>query len=453
MGRFALALTFFSSGLTPLIQYLYNVGAFDAIPYLDRVLCLPALFLGLMSWCRVRTFAHKWQTIACVVFSLVGVLFTDYTERGRGMLVFAGIATSLPIAALIVELRATRWCAQVFIAGALVNILFMVVLLGGVVGLDNRFGFLVLNDVRLSDPNELATQMGLSAVLIISLMQHLRRSQNGTIGKRSGNGIWLLPMLGILCVGILLTASRSGILSLALVMILFAFSKTTKVAYRVLICLSLCLVSFWAVGTNNDIARRFQESHNTYNLGDRMPIWQEAFRIIDSDSRYYWFGVGTGGAEKALAESRSFDTSSRLGEDGLFRKATHNSYVEWFLTHGLVGLIIAGCLTVATLRTAWQLDKYDRSADRRILLAYCAVISMVTALYRTPFATPLCALVLAVLSGPFLAPWPEKSNPVKTFASADKRSSAAAPNFDSPKPIPSRRRALQSRRIQKRSWG
>jgi hypothetical protein len=407
MRRLSLILVFISGGFALLMPLFYASGLSETIPYPDRLLTIPALLLGIASWWRVPSAARSWPVLACVVFSFLGVLLADETERGRGMLIFAGIAAAVPIASLIIELKATRLCAQVFITSSALSMLILMIASGGLSG-NGRFGLLVLNDVRVSNPNNFSAQMGFAAILTMSLMQR-KKNKNLTRSSISfrKRDAQLAILLSFFVLGILMSASRGAIITLLAVSTLFIASTRTKSMHRIVLCSVLSLVTLVILNTNNVINARFQDTEGVIALGDRLPIWQEAIHITQSDMRFFWLGVGTGGAEKALAESSSFDNSTRRGEDGVARKATHNSYVEWTLTHGLVGALLASWLFFYAVRRCWRLDRIDQSSDRKMLLAFCMIISMVTALYRTPFATPLCALSLAMLSGPFLAQWPK----------------------------------------------
>lgn len=408
MRKLSLILVFMSGGLASLTPLFYSAGLPESIRYPDRLLYIPALLFGLASWCRVRSIARSWPVFACVVFSLIGVFLVEETERGRGLLIFAGIAAAVPIASLIVELKATRLCVQVFVAASVLNMLLLFFASGGLADI-GRFGSLVVNNIRVSNPNGFAAQMGFAAILTMSLMQRGRtnsRTRNSI--KLSNRDAQLMLIFALLVVGILLSASRGAITTLFAVSIIFISSTRTKVLHRILLCGGLSLVTLLVLSTDNKIVSRFQDREGIVALGDRLPIWQEAIRVIQSDSRYLWYGVGTGGAEKALALNNSFENSTRVGEDGVSRKATHNSYVEWFLTHGLVGVLLAIWLLVVVVRVSLRFDQVDQSADRKMFLAYCAIISMVTGLYRVPYATPLCALAMAMLSGPYLALWPKQ---------------------------------------------
>lgn len=409
MRKLSLILVFISGGLASLNPLFYGAGLPESIRYPDRLLYIPAVLFGLASWRRVPSIARSWPVVACVAFSLIGVFIVEETERGRGLLIFAGIAAAVPIAALIVELKATRLCVQVFIAASVLNMLLLFFASGSLVDI-GRFGSLVVNDIRVSNPNGFAAQMGFAAILTMSLMQRDRsNSHTGNSIRLSTRDAQLMLILALLVLGILLSASRGAIATLFAVSIIFISSARTKVLHRMLLCGGLSLVTLLIVSTDNQIVSRFQDREGVVALGDRLPIWQEAIRVAQSNSRYFWYGVGTGGAEKALALNNSFENSTRVGEDGVARKATHNSYVEWFLTHGLVGVLLAIWLLVVIVRVSLRFDRVDQSADRKMFLAYCAIISMVTALYRVPFATPLCALSMAMLSGPYLALWPKQS--------------------------------------------
>ena len=409
MRKLSLVLVFISGGLASLNPLFYGAGLPESIRYPDRLLYIPAVLFGLASWRRVPSIARSWPVVASVAFSLIGVFIVEETERGRGLLIFAGIAAAVPIASLIVELKATRLCVQIFIAASVLNMLILFFASGSLVDI-GRFGSLVVNGMRVSNPNCFAAQMGFAAVLTMSLMQRGRSDSHTRNSIRLSNrDAQLMLLVAFLVLGILLSASRGAITTLFAVSIIFISSARTKVLHRMLLCGGLSLVTLLIVSTDNKIVSRFQDRECVVALGDRLPIWQEAIRVTQSNSRYFWYGVGTGGAEKALALNNSFENSTRVGEDGVARKATHNSYVEWFLTHGLVGVLLAIWLLVVVVRVSLRLDQVDQSADRKMFLAYCAIISMVTVLYRMPFATPLCALSMAMLSGPYLASWPKQS--------------------------------------------
>ncbi len=416
MRKWSLIVAFAACGFSSLLPVFYNLGLPEVVPYPDRLLSLPALLFGMASWRRRWSFSHGLPALFCFGLFFAGVLVVDETERGRGMLVFAGVAAAIPISALLIELKAARLCAQVFVFASLGNMLILLLASGGFTGV-GRFGMLALNDIRVSNPNGFAAQMGFAAVLSMALM-HEQRNKVLTkikthLTQRDIQHYFLLALFGL---GILMSASRGMILTLIAVVTLRILSGNTRAIHRIILCVSLFLVATLILSGENQIVSRFRDTEDIAALGNRLPIWQAGLEILQSETSNLWYGVGTGGTEKTLAEYLPRDHSSRAGEDGISRRATHNSYVEWVLSHGLIGIPFGLWLIVAAIRNSTRLDRFDRSTDRRTLLAFCAIISMSTVLYRATYATALCTLLLTMLSGPFLAAWPNRKpkNPNNT---------------------------------------
>ena len=395
MRKWSLILAFASCGLASLLPLFYSIGLSQAIPYPDRLLCLPALLFGLASWMRTRSFSRYLPVLACLALFFAGVLVVDETEQGRGMLVFAGVVAAIPISALIVELKAARFCAKVFIYASIGNMLILLLASGGFAG-EGRFGLLAIDDVRVSNPNGFAAQMGLAAVLIMALMQEQRNKAIAKIKSHltqrahlTQRDMQYYSMLAVCALGILMSASRGTILTLISVIMLRILSGNTRAIHRIVLCVSLFLVTLLVLSGENQIVSRFQDTEDIAALGNRLPLWQAGLEIMQSEAQYLWYGVGTGGAEKSLAEFLHRDYSFRMGEDGIYRRATHNSYVEWVLSHGLIGIPFGLWLIIAAIRTSVRLDRRDRSTDRRSLLAFCAIISMSTVLAASTTTVPL----------------------------------------------------------------
>ena len=423
MQKLSLILVFVSGGLASVMPLILSKDMIETLRFPDRVFYVPALLFGVMSWLRLRTMGRTWPVLACLTISLLGVAAVDATERGRGLLIFAGLAAAVPISSLIVEQRALILCVKVFIGATALNMILLITESGGMLT-NGRFGNLVVEDARVSNPNAVAAQLGFAAVLILVLLQ--RESRLRSITQRIGNSLTkqdakLLLLALFFGIGIFFSASRGAIVTMSCLILLVIASSASKLAYRILGCFGLSIGTFLLVSTDNSIISRFEDTSGVVELGDRLPIWKEAFQVSQSSFSNRWFGVGTGGTEKALAESSIVDLSARRGEDGVLRKATHNSYVEWLLSHGLVGVAAAASLLFLALRNAFKFDAMDSSNDRRLLLAYCLIISMVTALYRSTFATPLCAILLAMLSGPLVVRSPNRKRTTGARGSSSDR--------------------------------
>jgi len=85
-------------------------------------ICGPAILLGTWSFHRYGGYAKSWTLLFCAALTCVGILWTDSTEQGRGMLLASAFLVTLPIASLI---RKQNYLQQFLTSFALVTALAM----------------------------------------------------------------------------------------------------------------------------------------------------------------------------------------------------------------------------------------------------------------------------------------------------------------------------------------
>ncbi len=319
-------------GLSPRAQTLYGwFAGFIAfsVPWSDMVdlpysvqftrpLVILAVFSWLLSWrsgnvVRPANFPIYAMSLF-VILVPCHFLFADDPERtGRRLLSYIGLF----LMTFFIYQAVRTWemytlVLRSFIAGCCIPLVGLAWnFMNGVAQGDGRFtatGF---------DPNDLAGQLALSIPTAAYLAINLPK-----------RGIWFWLYLPLAVAGVLLTASRSGLVILLLACIypllgLIRRTKNSKIGILgSLVCAGLGVyslssdISFHRLGTLGDeISRR--------DMNGRGTVWNNGLDL-------FWqnpiLGIGAG----------SF--SGTVG--GGIRMAAHNTYLEILVEHGAIGLTV-----------------------------------------------------------------------------------------------------------------
>jgi len=209
----------------------------------------------------------------------------------------------------------------------------------------------------------------------------------------------LRPITGsFLLVMTLLTASRGAIIALlGALLVFFVFSprSATKVS-SIFVTIAATGGFYYLMGSDLLIIERFADS-SVQSFGEREPIWETALHVALQTGSNLFIGVGTGGADKIIAHNSTM-LWAEIGADNIPRTFAHNTFVEWGLTLGVVGIFLGVLLARRMLLTAWRLDCRDGVFFRLSLLAYCALVSGSTCLHRTSLWPACGSLLWAALS-------------------------------------------------------
>jgi len=378
---------------------------------LALLLCLPAVFLGAASWWKVRTFGRAWPVLLCILIAWVGLLYGHDRADHRGLVNATYLTFVLPLAALIVIHRCWWLCARIYVLGNACALALVFCFQWRSSGLAmftslQRFGLLRSDDgmVRVSDPNVMGGQLALAAVL--ALMLYLRGSSpaGGTRDPTTGSGRLGLGWTVLLSLGCILTASRGAFAAwLGGMGALFISARRHDPGkLKDMIALSAvlaALVLFVTAATDFTPWQRLQDRfdyHSVTTIAGRVPLWRGAFDAWRSHPRCFLIGAGAGMAPTALGRQLGFVryNGEIAGVD------CHNSFVEWGLNFGLLGMAAGLCLVGIAWRKARQLDHRDGNANRRaVLLCFCLAAMTVVTLCQVSFL-PAGALIVAMLSEP-----------------------------------------------------
>jgi len=414
MARLVLILAFTSAGFNFVALKLGSIFYTKTPLFINVALCVPAAALGAASWLMVRNFARAWQVVLCVIVAWVGLLYAFEIEKNRGIVAASYLAMALPIGALIVEHRCWWLCAKVFVfsnAAAMSLALWFEYQTYGVNMATStfRFGYLVGdNGTYLSNPNVVGGQLAFAALL--AFMLHLREGSAGA-DRRNDPAAPKRFSLGwtvFLSLGCFLTASRGAFLAwfAGIGLVWFWGTRSQEsgklkdlVAISVVLLAVLLFVTV-SVGFTpwGSLQKRFEAMPaSVLNPTNRFMVWKSAIEAWRSDPQYFLIGTGTGVAPDVLGEFNDY-----VLPDGITVAAadSHNAFVEWGLSFGLIGMILGTCLMVTMWRRAYQLDRSHGNVGRRaVLLCFCMTSMYYVTFYQLLFVVA-GAMILAMLSEP-----------------------------------------------------
>jgi len=413
MDKLALRVAMFTVGMHFVFPRLADAFGVHLSQLLVLGLCLPAVMLGSMSFWRVASFGRSWPVVLCVAVAWIGLAYGAGRTNNRGLLNVAYVTSTLPIAALIVERRCWWLCARMFVIGSAfamcLAIWFEYVLCtSGIVKSLYRFGNLwsADGDLRLANPNLIGNQLALAAVLALVLYLrdgNRRKAHQGTAAPAQFSLAWTL----LLSMGCMLTASRGAFVSWAggmTILVLWGMDsrQSRKARDLVAFCgVMFAVMLFVAAATGfqpwQTLQARLESPEKLLSASGRLPIWISAYELWTADLKTLLFGLGTGLVPETLGAYLG-----HLTADGVttLPTDTHNSFVEWGLSFGLLGMVAGVCLLWGVFRRTRLLDRRDGIVYRQAILVCFCTASMT---YVTVFYIFFCAagpLILAMLSDP-----------------------------------------------------
>lgn len=399
--------------------------------FMSQITYLPAVLFGIRSWRRTKFYGKSLPVIACVVLVIIGIVWTPRTELGRAVLIAVHLVSVLPIAALIVDKRAMRLCASTFVTASTITVLIAMKIMISTVGLDilQKFGNLIDDTgTVVTNTNELGASFGLALLLSTALVLGCFRECKSKKKLFDKKLIYYLAASIILALAAILTGSRGAFIATFAGVFILLMSKSNGLARgKVIAIISILMITAVVVisfATGVSPTERLTSRFSGGTVGDfngRIPIWEQTIDIVVNKSFYIIYGTGTGGAEKLVG---TFERFARRGEDGIYRRSTHSSYVEWFTYFGLLGIIPALGLMWSAVQRAIKLDKVSHSTNRTAILIFFLVFAFNGVVFRSSYWTVLGSMILALLSYSSLA---DQSCPIFGSPDASKKSKRLRP--------------------------
>jgi O-antigen ligase len=325
------------------------------LPYqvqFTRPLIALAILSLLFSW-RADNAVRRvgFPTFGMMLFVLLvpgHFLTADDPERtGRRLLSYVGLF----LMALFFQQTIRSWetyCSVLrsFIAGCCVTLGGLVWnLLTGVLQGDGRYsapGF---------DPNDLAGQIALSIPIASYLAFNV-----------ASGAIWFRLYLPLAVVGVLLTASRAGLVVLLLASTypaLCLFRRTRRGKLGILIAALCTACAIYCLSTNISFHRlaTMGEELSRGDMNGRGTVWNNGLQL-------FWdnpvFGIGAGGFAGSVS--------------GNLRMAAHNTYLEVLVEHGVIGLLVFLAIVFGLLWRTRRFPPEERLLWRVIIGSWMVLV-------------------------------------------------------------------------------
>jgi O-antigen ligase len=221
------------------------------------------------------------------------------------------------------------------------------------------------------------------------------RSPVGVFADRRAGWIAFAGVLAVLAFAVVLTASRTGIALLPLVLagvalmwLQLAPGRSLRRLVPALAALAAVpLVAFAALLAGNTALGKIAERF-IFSDDPRRELWRDAWFAI---GQAWPFGVGVGDAQPALIAAERLEVL-----DPTFPNRAHNDYLELALESGLLGLVLLAAIAALLAAAAWR--SWRERPDERHLTVLGGAIVLVTALHSF-VDYPLRSMALACLMG------------------------------------------------------
>lgn len=389
-----------ASGVRPLwliLQVHKRLGVEDFM-YLG--LYIPAVILGMIDWPRQRNLLQQLPVTLCALLVLAGLWWVDPAERNRGLLVAGGTLIALPIGVLVRDDRLRLVFMRTFVVSVLISTSLLVVLTLPLPGRARGLTFMEARDGRgnvITNRNQIGAQTGLATIVAVMLAA---TPPVATRRRRRRNGMSWAAFAGGLAVETLISASRGAILSLVggIGWLSSRHARYRMMAILMLIFAGIVLMMAELVaptlGLFGTSASRFERG-DLSSLGGRASIWSAGWDVMTASDVVFLRGVGSGGVDRALG-ARIVALTPGAGAM-LFRRSSHNTFVEWGMSYGVIGTLMGIWLLWTVARRAIRLDRHDRTWQTTTLLVWSLLNSMTLVINRTAFWPFLGALMFAMV--------------------------------------------------------
>ena len=197
-----------------------------------------------------------------------------------------------------------------------------------------RFGYILGNEVSL-DPNWLGAWLVVS--FIYFFMQSKRESSTLKTRKNKFKRLSYL-ILVIICLYFLFktgSLSASFALVIALTTYIVVNKKYIKLLFSVMLAILLFLIVISSTNNNIFIFNRLS-NFDIYN-NERYELLVSTKEAITDNYFNFIFGYGAGGGDRAIGK---FYRGAQVQEDGIVRYNNHNTYLDFVLQLGSIGLFI-----------------------------------------------------------------------------------------------------------------
>lgn len=400
----ALFVLFVGEGMALVVPWIgAHTGVGVLVWYVSRfnlLVALPAISLGVWKYGEYRGTAKSVPLICCICWMAVSLAWVDPTEVGRGLLTFAGIVVTLPLAALLARSGLQEQCTLWFCT-SLVGSFYIAVLCGLENTFTGRWGDVEEANCLVMNSNSL----GIGAAFVLLLICWLYENR-GVAGNRHTLSCtayaWYLPCLAlgafVLCA---MSVSRTSIIVVVVsvgVILAWHVRKGSVIALRI-----AATLAFFAIGGSLLLmsesfsvwGERFSDE-DVGSLNGRVDIWTAGLDLAVSSEVGFLTGLGAGGADKFLGYATGVGVVHPI--DQILRHHSHNQYVECLLEFGVVGVALGAWLAYEMIVAAKWLDQRDGTMTRHAILVFFALYGLAGVTFKMEGWPAVGALLWTFLS-------------------------------------------------------
>lgn len=406
LKRGLLAFTFAVAGMAPVMSRIEALPLLRNVPYLYLLLFLPALIVGGIKIALDPGGYRVGPVLALLTLMAVGLIWSPDSEKGRGLLQFAMVATPLGIGSLLRGRAEWMFAVHVFVYSSTAAAFYLFVDWRGqnFDAVDGRYGALFDESLRRTiEPNVTSMHLGFCIVLIASLLL-------ATSGHRDRQPVsrtfWLIfPILVVLFVAGGSRGMTVAVLgALASVFALYPLhgKLNARFALVAMACVGLFIVSLVFVptsplgrtGSSTDVEnsstvdpsssqRDASDPSTTGSVGNRLPIWNAGVDAWLEGPQSLVIGAGTGASDRSVATQDLSIPEVDVGEHGVARLDVHNGYLDWLIAFGLSGGIVAVAALAWLAWYGYGNDRLRRQPTGVALLIYFLLASLTIIAFRT----------------------------------------------------------------------
>ena len=386
--------------MLPFLDLLCNIAnkvfGIPMFPYPFLTLCLPAALFGSVELLKNErySFALQKELLLVGVLAMLSLGWCPASERGRGLIILVTIFLGLPISRLIKVLKFERQFGFLFCFGCVFYSLLVFFFSNNIF----RLGDLSVAGVgRLSNANAFAATMVGGVAICLSII--LNNEVFKEAGRHTASRKFSLPFVIFVALSfsLIFSGSRTALICYFFILTFFTCS-IRNVAFKITLipcAVAACVLHVLTEPEYIQVMSQRMQNNNVSTLGDRLEIWSAGLKVFKEQ---VFFGVGLGGVEKEIPVFLDQWYRPSVGVDGIARKAIHNSYLEWLISTGLLGLLTGCYVFFQSVVKVIRIDKQKRQMSRTLLIIFFSLIGVTTTVYRLVCWIPLSALFFTLMT-------------------------------------------------------
>lgn len=334
-----------------------------------------------------------------LVIMYIGITLFWTPDFSRGLVILYGIYGMVSIGIVANKSGFYKQMLNTYANTVIISVILGVVLIHYISGIGFSLIMDYINSLGIYNNNELAFVCSVACIAVF--YQHMK-----LIDK--------IIRIGIILVFIVALGSRGALFSLLLVILYIIVLKLERLEIFKVIPYAILVLSIGMLIYNGTIKNVelniYQEETNLVqrylkgisgDLNSRDYIWSLGFNSMYNEPIKCLFGFGVGSVDRKIAEGGYMEGSVKIDKNGVLRVHSHNAYLEYVMTSGLVSVLFAAVAIIAVFRKLDELDQINRTSMRNAFL----ILILLSSNAAVPFLNtiwPICGgmIIYFVLEKP-----------------------------------------------------